>query len=53
MLIVGDSGEHDLDANRAVEERIFIELAANTVDLVVVIWVCQVNLIWGDPDDGT
>jgi hypothetical protein len=53
MLVIGDGSEHDLDTERIVKERVFVELAADTVDLVVVIRVSQVDLIWRNPDDGT
>jgi hypothetical protein len=53
MLVIGDSTEHDLEAECTIKERVFVELAADTIDLVVVIGVSQVDLIWGDPNDRT
>jgi hypothetical protein len=53
MLVVGDGSEHDFDTECIIKRRVFVELAADTVDLVVVIRVSQVDLIWSDPDDGT
>ena len=53
MLVVGDGREHDLDTERIVKLRIFVELAANIVDLVVVVRVRQVDLVRGDSDDRT
>jgi hypothetical protein len=53
MLGIGDGSEHDLDTECIIKERVFVELAAEAVDLVVVIRVSQVDLIWGDPYDRT
>ncbi len=53
MLVIGDGSEHDLDPEGIIKERVFVELAAHAVDLVVVIGVSQVDLIWRNPDDGT
>ena len=53
MFIVTNGREHDMNAERIVEQRIFVELAADTIDLVVVIWVRQVDLVGCDADDGT
>ena len=54
MLVIGDSSEYDLiDAERTIKKRVFVELAGDTIDLVVVIGVSQVDLIRGDPNDGT
>jgi hypothetical protein len=52
MLVISNGSEHDLDTECIIKKRIFVELAAKTVDLIVVIRVSQVDLIWGDPDDG-
>jgi hypothetical protein len=53
MLVICDCSEHNLDTEGIIEKRVFVEPAADTVDLIVVIWVSQVDLIWGDPDDRT
>ncbi len=53
MLVIGDGSEHDIDTQCIIEKWIFIELAADTIDLIVVIRVRQVNLIWSDSDNGT
>jgi hypothetical protein len=42
-----------VDPERIIKKRVFVELAADTIDLIVVIRVSQVDLIWGDPNDGT
>jgi hypothetical protein len=54
MLVIGDGSEHDLvNSECIIKKRVFVELAADTIDLIIVIRVSQVDLIWGDPNGGT